>query len=529
MTDETRLNSEYVGTGSRDGLARFATLLRNGTGLALLLGLIAGIAVYMFRGDSPATYTATATLLLTSPQQGLDGLGIVTPAPVDASAYRTLILDGPLLERALVARGETATVANIDALRRNLRVSIDSQQVSSVIRIELTDLLPVRAADIANALASYTINWDRERGRQGLNSGITSLERSVQQLQNQLAAQQEAEADTTVTAALLAAQQTELEAARTRLDSIVVAPLIDVLSFAEPATEADDRHQLLYALAAFAATAVAVYAIVFIRMLLNYRLRSPGEAASVTGLPVYSVFPGAGYRNDETARRDAADLLRASLLDTEDLRDVDSLVFLVTTAETKNSTYPVSAALAESFSRAGFSTLLVDANLRKPSLGKAFGLREGDFASLEQYMVRPDQKLDFIDVHLDGTRKFSFLPSFRAENTATDSLRAALPGLVSRWRRRFNVIVLETAAVLPYPDTLEIAGTADRALLVAGVGRSDPDSLQTAADALRKFRANKPGLVLVDVPRRGWRFGNPPLLSRRYSIAKPRSAKRRKR
>src|SRR5690606_7281041 len=106
MTDETRLTAEFEVAPTPEPFARLITLLRRGARPALLLRLLAGRLVFAYRGLSPDTYSSTVTLLLASPQQGLDNLRIVTPPPVDANAYRTLLIDGPLVEAVLDARGE---------------------------------------------------------------------------------------------------------------------------------------------------------------------------------------------------------------------------------------------------------------------------------------------------------------------------------------------------------------------------------------------------------------------------------------
>src|SRR5690606_34336858 len=118
--------------------------------------------------------------------------------------------------------------------------------------------------------------------------------------------------------------------------------------------------------------------------------------------------------------------------------------------------------------------------------GDTFGLRDGEFASLEQYLLEPDKRLELVAARRDGNRLFSLMPSFRPADWPADLLRGSLGGLLEAWRRRFQVIILETAPLLPYPDTPGIAGLADQALLVAQLGRSDPDQLAAAADALRK-------------------------------------------
>lgn len=528
--NETATNVPTPPAGSApqaEAAARLFTLLRRGAWPALFAGLLIAAAVFATRAMAPAVYTATVALLLASPQQGLDSLGIVTPPPVDASAYRTLVLEGPVLEQVLISRGEAVDSAALTSQRDRVRVSIESQQISSVLRLQVTDADPVRAADVANLLASAVVDWDRERGRQGLASGIASLERSVLQLQSQADAQLAARQDATTTLALLTRQQDELAAARSRLAAIVVTPLIDVMRFAEAPGQPDDRRPLPFAVIAFIVAVLAVYGLMFVRMLLNQRLRSAAEATSVTRLPVLSIFPGAGHRNPERAERDAADILRAGLL--EGAAEDASLVILVTTAESASGRRSVSTALAESFGRAGHTTLLVDANLRNPGSAQAFNLQDGEFPSLEQYLIQPDRQLELIEAHRDGVRMFSLMPSFRPAEWSADLLRNSLPELLDNWRSRFSVIILETAPLLPYPDTLSIVSLADRALLVAGMGRSDPDRLQAAADALRKFRAHSPGMVLVEAASWPYQLGlrrDPAHLSERYSISVPRSTRR---
>ena len=529
MTDEALQTADFTVTGPTEPLARALTLLRRGARPALLLGLLAATAVFLIRTLAPASFTATATLLLAAPQQGLDSLGIVTPSAVDASAYRTLILDGPLLEQALIQLGEPADPAAAAELRRQLTISIQSQTISSVIRLAVTDRDPVRAADIVNTLAAATVDWDRERGRQGLTSGINSLERSVVRLEEQLQQQLAAGADTTVTATLLQQQQNELAAARSRLEAIVVTPLIDVMRLADPPASPDATRAFTYAVIAFVLVVLAVFLLLFIRLLLNQRLRSSAEAAAVTRLPVLSVFPGAGHRNPERAERDAADILRENVLRGVIDAEQRSLVILVTTAESASGRRSVSTALAESFGRAGHRTLLVDANLRNPGTGSAFGLQDGEFASLEQYLMKPERRLELVAARRDGLRMFSLMPSFRPAEWPADLLRGGFPQLLAQWRQRFNVIIVETAPVLPYPDTPGIVELADRTLLVAGMGRSDPERLQAAADALRKFGARHPGMVLVEAPTLRWQLGlkrDPPPLSERYSITVLRAPRR---
>lgn len=509
------------GVAGTASAARVAALIRRGATLALGLGLAAALLVFTVRSATPSTWTATATLLLASPQAGLESLGIVTPPPVDPNAYRTLILDGPVLGRVLEALGTPPTPQAERELREQVGVTVESQQISSIIRVDVRDRNNERAATIANLIAEDVLSWDRERGRQGLTAGIAALDLSVRQLEAQLAEQRAAGVSTELTQQLLTQQRAELAGARSLLETIVVAPLIDILRLAQPATEADARRALTYAAVAFLLTAALVYGVLAAQTLLSRRVRSPAEAQAVTALPLYARFPGAGRSDLDRAERDAADIMRENLLSGRD-PGRQPVVLLVTSAWSTRERGTVAASLAESFGRAGHRTLLIDADLRRPTSGDAFGLRGGEFASLESYLLDPEKRLEFVAARRDGSRVFSLMPSFRPVEWPADLLRANLGALVETWQRRFKVIIIESAPVLPYPDTLGIARLADDAVLVARIGESDPDQLAQAADSLRKLQIRGAGLALVDASSLTWRLGlrrDATPLSDRYAIS----------
>src|SRR5690554_5612225 len=224
--------------------ARLRALLEQGLKPALLIAAALAILVLILRSSAPAVYSSTASLLVTSPQSGLQALGIIAPPPIDAGAYRTLIMHGPIVPRVLQQTGGPFTVAAQDALQDNLSVTVQGQQVSSLIQIEVKDADPARAARLANAIATAVVDWDRERARQSVTMGVTTQEETVWHLETQLQERLATGADTASIEQQLQVQRAALAASRDRLQTIAIVPAIEVLSEATPAAEPDSKLAL---------------------------------------------------------------------------------------------------------------------------------------------------------------------------------------------------------------------------------------------------------------------------------------------
>src|SRR5690625_2875356 len=449
----------------------------------------------------PPTFTSTSTLLLTPPQPGFGDLRIVNPPAVSGSAYRTFILDGPPLEQVLMARGEATDPANVTALKKNLSITVEGQQISSIIRITLTDSDAMRAADIVNRLADAVVGWDEHRGRQSLESGVRSLERSLEQLEQRLASETAAGADTEATLQLVERQRQELAGAAGRLDEVTVAPLVDVLRYGRPATQADPKHALRNGTIAFIVTALLIYGLLLLRSLLDRHLKSASEAGDLTQLPVLSTYPGGqNVRNRSAAERDAADILRDNLIRLTGIQRGRPRVIIVTTAIGASGRRVISESLSGSFSRAGYRALMLDANLRGHAIRTLFEetQREG-----RHHERTPTQTFDG---RPDNRTLFDVIPTLSLSDSPADLLRTKLPEMVERWKKRFDVIILDSAPVLPYPDTRGIAHLADHSLLVVSLGSSEPDAITAASAELRKLSSSPVGVVALDAAGSWVRF-----------------------
>jgi Mrp family chromosome partitioning ATPase len=139
--------------------------------------------------------------------------------------------------------------------------------------------------------------------------------------------------------------------------------------------------------------------------------------------------------------------------------------------------------------------LLIDANLRRPSLGQVFGFEPSE-SFIERLVVGRDVTPPYAVAAVRGTRlHVAALPQQRPRPGHVDRLlfSAALADL----KTEYDYIVIDAAAVCESADA-DVAGEcADGALITARAGSSRRGALESALEKLHPTRVF--GTVLLDV------------------------------
>jgi capsular exopolysaccharide synthesis family protein len=156
------------------------------------------------------------------------------------------------------------------------------------------------------------------------------------------------------------------------------------------------------------------------------------------------------------------------------------------------------ANLAVAAARVGLRTVLVDADLRRPAIAKRFGLGRSTGLSdallngepAERHMV--DVGVEDLYVLPAGT-----IPPNPAELLASPAMRAMQQGLL----RKYDLVVIDTPAVLAVPDALEIGPYVDLAVMVGRVGQTGRRRLGAAVERLEQVGSAVSGTVLNGLDR----------------------------
>jgi succinoglycan biosynthesis transport protein ExoP len=218
---------------------------------------------------------------------------------------------------------------------------------------------------------------------------------------------------------------------------------------------------VIAALAAFAGIGLAIGYWEFLRR----RVHTPEEVSRGLGLrvigavPTRSIARGQGEDADQRVR-ESIHSIRAMLLREARLQDTHAV--MVTSADTGEGKTTLAGQLATSLAQAGQKTLLVDGDLRAPTLHQLFettaqpGLTEvllGEVA-LED-AVRPTS--------IDG---LSFLPAGEWDGDVVKALAGeGMSQMIERLKQQFDLILIDSHPVLETTDSLLLGQHVDAVLL----------------------------------------------------------------
>lgn len=170
-------------------------------------------------------------------------------------------------------------------------------------------------------------------------------------------------------------------------------------------------------------------------------------------------------------------------------------VIMVTSSEPNEGKTTTALALARAYSLANRTALLIDCDLRKPSVHRHLGLARS--SGLMDYLVEDGAGMDFSSIlMLDPYSKVHIALGAGRSDIATDQLLTAptFTKLVTLARKSFDIVILDTPPVGPVVDGLYLSRFADAIVFVvqwAGTAQKE------VRNALGAIEASKPSVVQV--------------------------------
>lgn len=151
------------------------------------------------------------------------------------------------------------------------------------------------------------------------------------------------------------------------------------------------------------------------------------------------------------------------------------------------------ANLAVTYAQEGKKTLLIDADLRKPSQHKTFSIssRKG-LSTVLAKQSEFDQSI--VPTHIEH---LSLIPAGPIPPNPTELLASKrMDELLLQAREQFDVILIDTSPVLLVADALVIASKCDGVLLVVGAGKVKKSAAKRAKEKLEHVQAKLLGVVV---------------------------------
>jgi capsular exopolysaccharide synthesis family protein len=232
---------------------------------------------------------------------------------------------------------------------------------------------------------------------------------------------------------------------------------------------------------------------------LRLRPSTTDELSSVTDLPVLGEVPrvhaeslpaevlaSPGGQAAEAVRSIAAGLRFVSI-------DEPANVIVVTSSRPSDGKTSIAVSLSLTLAEAGRRTLLIDADLRNPSVARMIGL-EGS-VGLTTTLVQ-DCTLDEA-IQPWAHDNLVVLPSgAKTPNPGQLVSSGQLGELLAQARHEYDSIVIDTAPVLAVSDALWVAPHTDGVILVARARKTPATALRSAIDAVASTHVRTLGVVL---------------------------------
>jgi receptor protein-tyrosine kinase len=454
---------------------------------------------------SETQYTATATLLLRDPQldQKLFGTSFVAPSANDAREVATnlkLVSLDVVAARTAKAMGPGFTAGDVSKA-----IETPADQQANVVSVIATYPEPKVAAKLANTFARQYIQFRRGADR----AKITEARELVQRQLDELPSTQSNGSN----ARSLRQRLQELEILTTLQTGN--AELVEVAAAPTSPSAPQPRRSVLLALivALFLGIALA-----FLVERLDRRLRDPERVKEIFGRPVLTAIP-ASEELSETAgplpahMAEPFRMLRANLRYFNVSQEAQSV--LVTSAQPGDGKSTVAWNLAWAGGSAGKRTLLIEADLRRPSLarwahettpGGLSGLLSGQtqLEDIVETLTSGDAsgtRIQTIDVLFAGP-----LPPNPDELIDSKRMRE----LIATAERTYDLVVIDTPPTSVVSDAIPLVKEVSGVLVVARLGRTNKDAAARLASQLENLDARVLGVVVNGVKVRrgsGYEYG----------------------
>jgi polysaccharide biosynthesis transport protein len=492
---------------------RSLTVLRRWLWLLIAALLLAGGASYLVSSALPKMYESTVTLIVgQSLANANPDINQLMASQRLSQTYADLVTTGPLLTRVIDRE-------NLDATPEELRklVKADAPANNTLVTITATDPDPVKAASIANTIADELIAASPAiSGRTSDVQGFvdTDLKAAQQQILDTQAEVQRLVGLSTRTPD----QETQLQTLQGRLVSLrqTYATLLgfssgsgsNLLTVVDPAVPpaapASPRVLLNTLLAALVGLLLAV-GVAFLVEYLDDTLKSPDDVEGLVGLPTLGTI--IRMKGDEGRsviyrlaailypRSPAAEAYRTLRTNIEFASvDAPAKTILVTSAIPGEGKTTTAANLAAVFAQAGHSTLLVDADLRKPGVHKIFGLQNTQGLT---NLLRSDEVMVQDLVQATEQEHLSILTTGPLPPNPSELLRSSrMRTVMDRLAASAELIVVDSPPLQAVTDAAILSSLVDGTVLVIDAGRTRSGAVRNGREALAKVGARVLGVAL---------------------------------
>lgn len=470
---------------------------------------VAAATIYSAR-QAPK-YSATASLSAVDPGQDFALVGGVAGPPASpASLAQTeaQVLFRPEILQAAAHR--LSPPPSVASLARE--VAATTQPASGLISVAATTGTPATAAATANAVAQAAVDRETLDTRQRFKLDASEVAAAFRALP---AADRRNPAT-----------QADYNTRISRLTALgaVASPLILSERAKVPTRPTSPSRLVIGVIAAFVGLLIGL-ALASMRRALDSRLRGATEIESLVDLPVVghvsakvmgkAGISGASPNPMPEIELEGFHVMRASLAFLGSDRAPIKTV-LITSPLPQEGKSTVAASLALALAQSGQRTLLLDCDFRRPSLAAMLALVPSP--GLVDLLADTASRADVTHVLPTGPQSENgaspptdrnaalecIVAGYSTGATAQVSRSARLAAFLREARETHDVVVIDSAPLLPVVDTLELLPLVDAAILCIRDGRTTREQARAAIELMANMHERPVAMAVTGTkPTRG--------------------------
>lgn len=232
---------------------------------------------------------------------------------------------------------------------------------------------------------------------------------------------------------------------------------------------------------------------------LDTTIHSVEQVRAATNLMVLGEIPRVRGRLDisrsgfeSKLEGEAFRRLHSNLIGLRSQRHLQS--FMVSSALPSEGKSSVAAGMGLVMAMSGKSVVVVDSDLRHPTMHRIFDLKN----SVGLYdVLADDMPIDDVIQTVDFMPRLQVLTSGRSESHPFELLASDEMGrLLKELQTRYDAIVIDSPPITTVPDAAILAPQVDGVLLVVGQGRGNLEAIQSAEQQLAIARTEPIGVVV---------------------------------
>ncbi len=477
----------------QEGLKRYVGTLRERIWIVIATIVITtGIAILYVMTATEVYRGATEMRITPAPDQGT---GVVASLPLlrksadptrDVETASRLITNIDVAERV---REELDSPFSAEALLGKITAEPVAQSDIVVIRADAGT--PDEAAELSNTFAEQAIVEQTEELHSAIKEKIPGLEKQLRQV------------GASASGNTIAQDLSELQAYLNGPD-----PTLSILTEATPPSAPISPKPVLSVIGGLFAGTILGIAAAFAVQVLDPRLRREEQLRRLYRLPILARIPKEIKKTDNPidplalspAASEAYRTLRGTLAVQKRNHGDSARVILVTGSSPSEGKTTTAVNLATSLAAAGNSVILMESDLRRPSIGRALGVKP-TYGMVSVLIESIDLEDALVTTGEFGANFGLLLADYEGGWISELFALPAARQLIEDAREIADYVIVDSPPLTDVVDALPLASYVDDVLLVVKLGKTTLSKLAQLGELLAENGIKPAGFTVVGTPR----------------------------